>query len=94
MTPAGDQGTIKSAATAIDYFAPADAGKNKMNCLHCGKPVVLNPSAAERARKCGGTPSDYTRLFSVHADCQIKLRRQGVSELIQRLALTDTVTFS
>jgi hypothetical protein len=57
-----------------------------MNCSHCGKPVILVPSAAERARRYGGTPSDYIRLFPIHADCQIKLRRQGVSELIQRLA--------
>ena len=60
-----------------------------MNCSHCGKPVILVPSAAERAKKYGGTPSDYTRLFPLHADCQLELRRRGVFELIQRLAPAD-----
>ena len=43
-----------------------------MNCLLCGKPIVLVPSAKERADKYGGKPSDYTALFTVHAECQVK----------------------
>lgn len=45
-----------------------------MNCKHCGKPVVLVPSAAERAKKFGGKASDYTKLFPYHTACQLELR--------------------
>lgn len=55
-----------------------------MNCLHCHKPIVLVPSAAERARKCGGEPSDYTKLFTYHAACTLKLREQSTLELMRR----------
>jgi hypothetical protein len=48
-----------------------------MKCSHCGKPIVLVPSASERARKFGGVPSDYTRLFTIHADCQLELRKRN-----------------
>lgn len=47
-----------------------------MNCKHCGKPVVLIPSAKERAAKFGGKPSDYVKLFPMHATCQLE-RRDG-----------------
>jgi hypothetical protein len=52
-------------------------------CTHCGKPIVLIPSATERA-KSGGKPSDYIRLFRMHNTCQLKLRQQATSELIRR----------
>lgn len=39
-----------------------------MNCSICGKPVVLRPSAAERAAKYGKSPSFYTKLFPTHAE--------------------------
>ncbi|CAH6995020.1 conserved hypothetical protein [Vibrio chagasii] len=55
-----------------------------MNCTICGKPVVLTPSASERAAKFGGKPSDYTKLFTAHADCQIAERNRATSELIAR----------
>lgn len=45
-----------------------------MNCTICGKPVVLVPSASERAKKFGGKPSDYTKLFTAHAACQLEKR--------------------
>jgi hypothetical protein len=45
-----------------------------MNCSYCNKPVVLRPSAAERAAKYGGKPSDYTALFPNHAECSIAAR--------------------
>lgn len=45
-----------------------------MNCSYCNKPVVLVPSAQERAAKFGGRPSDYTALFPDHAECFIKAR--------------------
>ena len=53
-----------------------------MNCTICGKPITLVPSAVERARKCGGTPKDYTDLFREHADCAIAKRQRETSELI------------
>ena len=54
------------------------------NCTICGKPVTLSPSAKERAKKAGGKPSDYTKIFTAHADCQLKKRKEGTSELIKR----------
>jgi hypothetical protein len=55
-----------------------------MKCTHCGKEIILVPSAKERAAKYGGQPSDYTKLFTMHTDCQLELRAQGTSELIKR----------
>lgn len=43
-----------------------------MNCKLCGKPILLSPSASERAKKFGGKPEDYVRGFTTHATCQIK----------------------
>lgn len=57
-----------------------------MNCLHCHKPIELVPSAAERAKKSGGVPSDYTALFTHHAACTLELRAKGTTELIRRRA--------
>ena len=45
-----------------------------MNCTICHKPIVLSPSASERAAKYGGSPSDYIKLFDTHADCLISKR--------------------
>jgi hypothetical protein len=57
-----------------------------VNCTHCGKPIVLVPSAAERAAKDSGRPASYyTRLFTAHAECQIKARNESTLELIRRL---------
>lgn len=56
-----------------------------MNCTHCGKPITLIPSAEERAKKYGGTPEFYRRLFSMHSGCIIEKRRQQTQELIQRI---------
>lgn len=54
------------------------------NCTHCGKPIVLTPSATERAKKFGGVPSDYTNLFTIHSECLIQKRNEETSELIRR----------
>ena len=45
-----------------------------MNCLKCGKKIVLVPSAAERAAKdvTGKSAAYYTSLFTVHPECQVK----------------------
>lgn len=55
-----------------------------MICDICNKPVVLVPSAKERAKKYGGKPSDYVRLFPRHAACQLERDRQQVRELMRK----------
>jgi hypothetical protein len=47
-----------------------------MKCTYCKKPIVLVPSAKERAKKYGGKPEDYVRLFTIHASCQL-IQRNG-----------------
>jgi hypothetical protein len=55
-----------------------------MNCSICNKPIVLIPSAAERARKFGGKASDYTRRFTTHTDCFLIQNKATLSDLIKR----------
>ena len=55
-----------------------------MNCSICNKPIILIPSATERARKYGGTASDYTRLLTTHTDCQLAKNKTDLSDLIKR----------
>lgn len=57
-----------------------------MNCSICGKRIVLVPSAAERARRFGGRPQDYTRLFTAHAACTVAAREDGARALMVRTA--------
>lgn len=54
-------------------------------CTVCGKPIVLVPSATERARKFGITPEQYTALFIMHADCLLRKREAETKELIARI---------
>jgi hypothetical protein len=54
------------------------------NCTLCQKPIVLVPSAAERAAKYGGTASDYTKIFTTHNHCLIAKRNEDTRELIAR----------
>lgn len=54
-----------------------------MNCTICGKPIVLVPSAKERAEKSGGKPSDYTKLFTAHGECQVQKREAETLELMR-----------
>lgn len=56
-----------------------------MNCSICKKPITLKPTAEERARKYGGKASDYTKLFTTHAKCQLEQNSKNVSDLIKRL---------
>lgn len=56
-----------------------------MNCTICGLPVVLSPTAAERAARYGGKPSDYTKLFTEHARCALDKRSADTKALIQSL---------
>jgi hypothetical protein len=55
-----------------------------MNCTICHKPITLNPSAAERARRYGGKAIDYVRMFTTHPDCTIAKREAETRELIAR----------
>jgi hypothetical protein len=56
-----------------------------MNCTICKKPIVLLPSAAERAAKYGGKPSDYIKLFTEHAECVVAKRQAESVELIRTI---------
>lgn len=52
-----------------------------MNCKYCGKPVVLIPSAEQRAANdvTGKTAKYYTNLFPYHYKCsQEHLIKQGL----------------
>ena len=60
-----------------------------MNCTICGKPITLVPSAAERARKFGGKPADYIKLFTAHAQCQIDKRNREMAQLLERIEPTN-----
>lgn len=55
------------------------------NCTYCQQPIVLTPSATERARKFGGKPSDYSRQFTAHSECQIKARTQASTDLVRSI---------
>lgn len=59
-----------------------------MNCSICGKPIVLVPSAAERARRFGGKPEDYTKLFTEHSECLIEKRSAESVALMRKLRET------
>lgn len=56
-----------------------------MKCIHCSKPIVLVPSAEERAAKdVTGKSADYYRnLFNEHADCALAKRKAETSKLIK-----------
>lgn len=56
-----------------------------MKCSICNKEIVLVPSAAERAQKFGGKPSDYTSLFTTHVECKLKEDKKSLNELMKRL---------
>jgi hypothetical protein len=58
-----------------------------MNCTICHKPIVLVPSAAERAKKdkAGNTASYYTSLFTEHSDCTLRKRQEETGALMKRI---------
>lgn len=56
-----------------------------MNCSICQKPIILVPSARQRAAKAGGKPSDYTKLFTSHAECMIAKREAETVQLMRRV---------
>jgi hypothetical protein len=61
-----------------------------MKCTICQKEVVLVPSAQERAKKFGGKPSYYTRLFPTHSKCSLERRIAETKELIARTLTSAT----
>ena len=59
-----------------------------MNCTFCKRPIVLIPSAAERAAKdvTGRPASFFTSLFTEHSECTLEKRRRDMSEFLKRKA--------
>ena len=55
-----------------------------MNCTICSKPIILVPSAEERAKKdLTGKPAAYYRsLFTEHSDCTLRKRAEDTSKLM------------
>ena len=57
-----------------------------MNCRICDKPIVLVPSAWERAaRHGGGRPQDYAVLFREHTECALLKRERETAELMRKI---------
>ena len=54
-------------------------------CSICKKEIKLTPSAAERAKKYGGKPSDYSELFTSHSKCQALQNKEDVTDLMRRI---------
>jgi hypothetical protein len=63
----------------------AGEAEQEVNCAICGKPIVLVPSANERARKYGGSAQFYRDLFSEHVDCALKKRDEETLVLIRKM---------
>ena len=63
-----------------------------MNCTYCNQPVVLSPSAAERAAKdvTGKSAAYYTQLFPNHATCSIAARSAEVIDAMRKRVERDT----
>ena len=59
-----------------------------MNCTICNRPIVLVPSATERAAKYGGTLTFYTHLFTTHSECLVRERSKQASDLMRKLRST------
>lgn len=53
------------------------------NCTICNEPIILVPSAKERAEKYGKTPKYYTDLFRQHDNCIVAKRNQETIELMR-----------
>jgi hypothetical protein len=56
-----------------------------MKCTICKQPVILHPTAEQRAKKFGGKAEDYTRLFLTHNTCELKKRAQETTDLMRRI---------
>jgi hypothetical protein len=80
----------KSGGGKSGYRSRARRNPGPRLCTICGKPIVLVPSAAERARKFGGKPSDYTNLFTTHSQCALRQREEGTLDLIRSCGAQST----
>ena len=60
-----------------------------MKCTICGKPIVLIPTAKERADKdvTGKTAAYYTKLFTEHTECILRKREEDTLALIRKKAV-------
>ena len=54
-------------------------------CPYCNQPIVLNPSATERAKSTGLPVSYYTNLFTSHSECAVAERSRQSSELMTQI---------
>jgi len=55
-----------------------------MKCKLCGTEIHLVPSASERAARYGGSPQDYTKLFTAHSFCVVAERSRQTLEFIEK----------
>lgn len=57
-----------------------------MNCTICNKPIVLVPSAEERAKKdmAGNPPIYYVKLFREHSECALIKREEETIAYMRR----------
>ena len=55
-----------------------------MNCRYCKKPIILIPSAEERAKKdvTGKSAAYYKRLFTSHSQCLVEARSRDARMLM------------
>ena len=77
-----------STLEAVDEFptatCPMQSLEPQMNCTICGKPIILVPSAEERAKKdlTGKSAAYYRSLFTEHSDCILRKRAEDTSKLM------------
>lgn len=57
-----------------------------MDCIHCNKPIILVPSAEERAAKdiAGNSVAHYNKLFREHTECALLKREEDTIALMRR----------
>ena len=57
-----------------------------MNCTICHRPIILVPSAEERAKKdvTGKSAAHYRSLFTTHSECELAKRRADTDDLMRK----------
>jgi hypothetical protein len=55
-------------------------------CTICNKPIILIPSAAQRAKNSNEPASFYTALFAEHNQCAVKKRSAEATALMRQIA--------
>lgn len=58
------------------------------NCTICGKPIILIPSAEQRAAKdvTGKSAEYYRNLFTEHSTCTLFKRAEETANLVRKLS--------